>query len=164
MTVETVFPDIYENSNKRFFTFHKPENQFSQMALDQVREQNNRTIKSCGGAADLVNKVEESALIRWETCDPEVARIFNKFEESMKLGTPEEDDSNLHLHYEDSATYRKKFSSDVKTLCKSITINPFSQTKLMTVNNSHVIPDVAFNTLKKIEEVREKQFIDFLND
>ena len=82
----------------------------------------------------------------------------------MKLETPEEDDSNLHLHHEDSATYRKKFSSDVKTLCKSMTINPFSQTKLMTINNSHVIPDVAFNTLKKMEEVGEKQFIDFLND
>ena len=34
----------------------------------------------------------------------------------------EEDDSNLDLHHEDSA----KFSSDVKTLCKSMTINVFS--------------------------------------
>ena len=58
MAVETMFPDIYESSDKRFFTFQKPENQFSQMALDHVREQNNRTIKSCGGAADLVNKVD----------------------------------------------------------------------------------------------------------
>ena len=65
----------------------------------------------------------------------------------MKLETPEEDNSNLHLHHEDSTTYRKNYSSDVKTLCKSMTINPFSQTKLMTINNSHVIPDVAFNTL-----------------
>ena len=45
-----------------------------------------------------------------------------------------------------------------------MTINPFSQTKLMTTNNSHIIPEVAFNTLKKKEEVAEKQFIDFLND
>ena len=43
-------------------------------------------------------------------------------------------------------------------------INPFSQTKLITINNSHVIPGVAFNTLKKMEEVGKKQFIDFLND
>ena len=67
-------------------------------------------------------------------CGPEVAQIINEFEESMKLETPEEDDSNLHLHHEDSGTYRKIFSSDVKTLCKSMTINPFSQTKLMTIN------------------------------
>ena len=82
----------------------------------------------------------------------------------MKLETPEDDDSNLHLHHEDSATYRKKFSSDEKTLCKIMTISPFSQTKLMTINNSHVIPDVAFNTLKKMEEAGEKHFTDFLND
>ena len=44
-----------------------------------------------------------------------------------------------------------------------MTINPFSQTKLMTINNSHVIPDAAFNTLNKMEEVGEKQFTDFLN-
>ena len=72
----------------------------------------------------------------------------------------EEDDSNLDLHHEDSA----KFSSDVKTLCKSMTINLFSQTKLMTIINSHVISDVAFNTLNKMEAVGENQFIDFLND
>ena len=40
----------------------------------------------------------------------------------------------------------------------------FSQTKLMTIINSHVISDVAFNTLNKMEAVGENQFIDFLND
>ena len=99
-------------------------------------------------------------MIRWETYGPEVARIINEFEESIKLQTPEKDDSNFHLHHEDSA----KFSSDVKTLCKSMTINLFSQTKLMTIINSHVISDVAFNTLNKMEAVGENQFIDFLND
>ena len=73
MTVESMLPDVYENFNKGFFTFQKSENQFSQMTLDQVHDQNNRTIKSCGGATDLANKFEESALIRWETCGPEVA-------------------------------------------------------------------------------------------
>ena len=64
MTVETMFPDIYENFDKGFFTSQKSENRFSQIALDQVHDQNNRTIKSCGGVIDLVNKVEEAALIR----------------------------------------------------------------------------------------------------
>ena len=164
MTVETMFPYIYENVNKGLSTFQKLENQFFQMALDQLQEQNNRIIKSCGGVTDLVNKAEESAFIQWEMSGPDVSRIISEFEESMKLETPEEDYSNLNLHHEDSETYRKKFSSDVKIPCKSMTINPFSQTKLMTINNSHVIPDVAFTTLKKMEDVGEKQFIDFLND
>ena len=164
MTVETMSPDIYENFNEGFFTFQKSENQFSQIVLDQVHGQNNCTIKSCGGVTDLVNKVEESAVIWCKTCGPEVPRIINEFEKSVKLEAPEEDDSYLHLHHEDYATYRKTFSSDVKTLCKSMTINPFCQTKLMAINNSHVISDVAFNILKKMEEVGEKQFDDFLND
>ena len=92
MTVETMFLDIYENFNKGFATFQKSENQFSQMALGQVHKQNNRTTKSCGGATGLVNNVEEPALIWWKTCGPELARITHKFEESMKLETPEEDD------------------------------------------------------------------------
>ena len=79
MTVETMFPDIYEKFNKGFFTFQKSWNQFSQIALDQFHEQNNGTIQPCGGAADLVNTVEESALIWWETSVPEAARIINEF-------------------------------------------------------------------------------------
>ena len=97
MTVETMFPYIYENVNKGLSTFQKLENQFFQMALDQLQEQNNRTIKSCGDLTDVVNKAEESALIQWEMCDPNVARIISEFEESMKLETPEEDDSNLNF-------------------------------------------------------------------
>ena len=103
-----MFSDIYENFNEGFFTFQKSENQFSQIVLDQVHGQNNRTIKSCGGVTDLVNNVEVSALIRWETCGPEIVQIINEFEKSMKLEALEEDDSNLHLHHEDSATYKKK--------------------------------------------------------
>ena len=43
------------------------------MALDQVHEQNSCTIKSCGDATDLVNNIEESALIWLETSGPDVA-------------------------------------------------------------------------------------------
>ena len=76
MTLETMFPDVDENLAKGFFSFQKSNNRFSRMALDQVHERNNRTIKACGGATDLVNKVEEYALIRWETCGPDVSRLI----------------------------------------------------------------------------------------
>ena len=164
MTVETTFPDVYENFAKGFFSFQKSNNQFSRMALDQIHEQHNRTIKSCGGATDLVNKVEESALIRWETCGPDVARLINEFEESMKPDFSADDVLEFHRHHEDSASYREKFSSDVKTLSKGMQVNPFLQMKLMSINNSHVIPDVAFATIKEMEDKGEKQFIDLINN
>ena len=34
------------------------------MGLDQIPEQNNKLIKGCGGASDLLNKVDNLALIR----------------------------------------------------------------------------------------------------
>ena len=70
----------------------------------------------------------------------------------------------IHLHHEDGLSYRKKFSSDVIILCNGIPINPFLQPKLMSINNSHIFPDVAINTLKKMEDIGEKQVTDFFND
>ena len=52
------------------------------MAVDQVHEQNNKVIKSAGGATDLVNKRDDSSLIRWETCGPDIVRIITEFDES----------------------------------------------------------------------------------
>ena len=42
------------------------------MRLDQIHEQDNKLIKGCGGASDLLNKVEDRAPIRWETCVPKL--------------------------------------------------------------------------------------------
>ena len=52
------------------------------MALDQVHEQN-KIIKGVGGGASLLNTQDESALISWENCGPEVARIVSEFEDSL---------------------------------------------------------------------------------
>ena len=46
------------------------------MGLDQIDEQNNKLIKGCGEASDLYSKVNDSALIRWETCSPEITRVI----------------------------------------------------------------------------------------
>ena len=41
------------------------------MSLDQIDEQNNELIKGCRGASDLLDKVNDSDLIHWETCSLE---------------------------------------------------------------------------------------------
>ena len=96
-------------------------------------------------------------MIRWETCGPDVARIVGEFEESMVPEASAENEFVLHLHHEDTLSFRKKFSSDVITLCNGMPINPFQQPKLMSINNSHIIPDVAYNTLKKMEDIGEQR-------
>ena len=56
------------------------------MALDQVHEQNNEFIKGVGGASHLVNRSDESVLIRWELCGSELAKMISDFEELSKKG------------------------------------------------------------------------------
>ena len=53
------------------------------MGVDQIYEQNNNLIKGCGGASDLLRKVDDSALICWETCSPEIARVILEFEDCL---------------------------------------------------------------------------------
>ena len=75
MSLPITHPDVYQQMLKGFFSFAKTKRHFSQMALDQVHEQNNKIIKGVGVTTSLLNTQDESALIRWETCGPEVARI-----------------------------------------------------------------------------------------
>ena len=52
------------------------------MVLAQVHQQNDKVIKSTGEATDLVNKRDDSSLIYWETCGPDITRIIAESEES----------------------------------------------------------------------------------
>ena len=105
------FPDVFEYFSKGYFSFQKSNREFSRMGLDQLHEQNNSIIKGCGGATDLVNKIDDSALVRWETCGPDIARLLLEFENTierdvlsgvrventMKIMMPSKRDLNLML-------------------------------------------------------------------
>ena len=51
--------------------------------LDQIHEQNNKLSKGRGGASDLLNKVNDSALNRQENRSPEFVRIIVEFEDCL---------------------------------------------------------------------------------
>ena len=57
--------------------------EFSCMALDEVHEQNNTIIKGIGGATPLVNRSDESPLLRWELCDGEFSKLLRDFGDSQ---------------------------------------------------------------------------------
>ena len=148
---------------KGFFSFQKTNRQFSMMSLDQVHEQNNAVIKDSGGATDLLNKVDESSLLRWEVCNPELARLLIEFEDAM--------DGNDQVkvteskHHEDNDNFRKKFVGDVKALCKGFAMNPFLDDKLKKVNNSKIcFPEHFVEKLKRMETKGEKDVVAFVTD
>ena len=86
------------------------------MTLDQVHQQNNKEIKSAGGTTDLVNKRDDSSLIRQETCGPDIARIITEFEESERKSLAKS--VLLTKHDKDNDIFCKNFEFDIKTLSR----------------------------------------------
>ena len=84
------------------------------MGLDQIHEQNNKLIKGCGGESDLLNKVDDSALIHSETCSPEIARVILEFEDCLDRNEILAESSTKHN--ESSQPFHERFSSDVNQL------------------------------------------------
>ena len=83
VNLENRFPDVFGEMMKGHFSFLKTSREFSRIATDQVHEQNNKIIKGTGGPTQIMNKNDDSALIMWETCGPDIARILSEFEYSI---------------------------------------------------------------------------------
>ena len=135
--------------------------QNSKMALDQLHEQNNRTIKS-SEASSFANRADDSALIRWETCGAELSRIINEFEDTFK---PQVKSSNNH--HEDCISFSLKFYSDIKPLYEALPVNPFmaEDDMIFRINDpSAGLPNETFLTMSAIIEDGEKQFGSFIQD
>ena len=163
MTMEIKFPDVYENMVGGCFSFQKSSREFSRMALDQVHEQNNRTIKAFGGAVNFMNRSDDSALIRWETCGPDIARSVNEFEDGMDDVIF--NDSEIRKHHEDNKTYQECFANDVRTLYAGIPSNPFENDELTKLNDpTAFVPEILYTKIAEIEKIGEEQFVRFLND
>ena len=79
----------------RDFSFLKTIKQSSRMALDQLHEQNSNYIKSVSGATSLINRQDDSGLVRWELCGPELCRIIEEFEEVESSTTHEKSKSTM---------------------------------------------------------------------
>ena len=127
---------------------------FSRMALDQVHEQNNKIIKRVGGTTSLLNTQDESALIRWESCGPEVARIVSEFEDFLYN---QDTFSNVAKHHEYNEKFRQKFNTDAESLYQAIPCNPFEMASLNTINNYAPFPQSLSDHLKQILSTGERQ-------
>ena len=75
------YPNEYEKFAAENFSFLKTNKEFFHMAMDQLHEQNNKYIKSVSGSTPVIYWQDDSALVRWELCGPELCRIVEEFEE-----------------------------------------------------------------------------------
>ena len=133
------------------------------MELDRIHEQNNKVIKGAGGASDLLNKEDDSALLRWVVCSPELARVILEFKNCLDWNDIPAESSNKNQ--EDNKSFNQRFSSDVNRLVKCITVNPFTQDHLTKLNNPKVIaPETVRGVIENLEHCAKEQLTSFISD
>ena len=113
--------------------------------MNQIHKQNNKLIKGRRGARDLLSKVDDSALISWETCSPEIARVILEFEDCLDRSEIPPESSTKH--HEDSQSLHERLSYDINQLTKCITVNLFMQDHLTKRNNKKIIVPKTMSTL-----------------
>lgn len=75
-----IAPEVYHAFCSGKFTVKKSNSRFSSIALDQSHEQENKLVKSTGGAVGLAE--DAAALRRWMIAGPEIASLLREFETS----------------------------------------------------------------------------------
>ena len=118
-------------------------------------------IKGLGGATRLLNREEESSLLRWELCGSEITNLISIFENeinSSEQGSP----LKYKKHHEDTLSFKERFIADVHKLSEAFSINPFDTSCFAAVNNKSIVfsEDIA-TSVKNISALGEKQFREF---
>ena len=130
------------------------------MSLDQLHEQNNKYIKSVSGATSLINRQDESALVRWELCGPELCRMIQDFEGNDVISP---DESPQQKHHKDNPTLKKDFRNDTAMLINNFPNNPFMLNELTVINNTDIVfHDNIYHNLTQLEPIGSKQFLTFI--
>ena len=153
-------PDIYQNFKDGHFSFQKSNREFSSIALDQVHEQNNAALKSVAGVTHILNRQDESALLRWELCSHDLAKYLKDFEDvCSQTNVSICHQSTTEHHHEDTVAFKDRFINDVQQLNNSFSANPFTAHTLSPIDNlSIVYDDEIESNIKNIVDIGQRQF------
>ena len=114
LSLENSLPDIYQNFKGGYFSFQKSNREFSSITLDQVHEQNNTVSKSVAGVTHILNRQDESALLRWELYSYDLAKYVKDFEDVCSQANVSIcHQSNTEQHHENTVAFKDRFINDV---------------------------------------------------
>ena len=106
--------------------------------------------------------MDDSALIHWETCSPEITRAILEFEDCLgRNGILAELSTK---HHEERQPFHERFSSEVNRLIKCITTNPFMEDHLTKVNKKIIFPESVRTVVDDLGAMEEKQLETFVSD
>ena len=110
VALEDKHPDVFAEFMAGNFTVKKTTHAFAALAIDQVHEQNNASVKGDGGAVGLTEN--PAALRRWMVSGPEMARVIAEFKATADSRTKKTD----LRHHEQTKHTQLAFARDVKSL------------------------------------------------
>ena len=96
------------------FTIKKTNRNFSAIGIDQAHEQNNKIVKTDGGAIGILD--DENALLEWAISGPYISEMLKS---SLNKIT---DCNNFVDHHEDTNIFEQKFRQHRKLLIESFQV------------------------------------------
>ena len=155
-------PGVFLQFEKGLFTVHKSPRRFSAIAIDQAHEQNNGMVKGESGTVSLTKN--PSALRRWMTSGPEIARLVSEFEASM---TTEAEVQGAD-HHVVQRSFQVSFFKDVKSLVTTIEDfgDPFREESddLIVLDTKEIAEPAAVTILRQIEAVGKEECNQFITE
>ncbi|CAG9766130.1 unnamed protein product [Ceutorhynchus assimilis] len=136
--LEEKAPELHQQFLLGKFTVNATGKKDSAVGIDHRHEQNNKELKSSGGAVGLTH--HPAALRRFTVGAPKVSRLLHEFNSG---NCPEEEDDELEIHHEQTTSYQTRFL-DMCTALRDIFNeyeNPFSVSdpNLLVIDVSRVV-------------------------
>ncbi len=161
VSLKECHPAIYAEFMKGNFVVKKSKHAFSSIAIDQVHEQNNAHVKGAGGAIGLTENA--AALRRWMVSGPEMARVIEEFEGSIK----KMQDIDCH-HHEQKQHKQTAFAQEVKALTSVIEEmgNPFCETSndLLVLDSRNIVDSAVADTVFRMEKFDLDKYEMYVNE
>ena len=135
---------------------------FSALAIDQVHEQNNASVKGDGGAVVLTEI--PAALRHWMVSGPEMARAIAEFQATADTRIKK----TYFRHHEQTKHTQLAFARDVKSLSGVMREwgNPFcdDRSDLLVLDSRDLTDPAVINTVRQIEKLGQEQYHTYVNE
>lgn len=156
-----VAPEVHRAFCSGKFTVKKSKARFSSIALDQGHEQENKVVKSTGGAVGLTE--DAAALRRWMIAGPEIASMLREYETSYENCRGNKENIE-EVHHEESDSHQIRFMKHVNSLVSTLLEmdNPLLDIDLQTVDTHVIVGEDAVERMRTLTSLGNTQYTQFV--
>ena len=158
----TIMPKHEKTMNsflKGYFTVKKTEKAFSNIGIDQAHEQNNKIVKTDGGANGILDN--QTSLIKWAVAGPIISQI-------LRNANNDESFDASALHHEDTSLFEKTFREDRDAFLRVFLEcgNPFKEhdEALVHIISKYVLDENASKSVRSAKNIGQNQYDTFVQE